>query len=130
MDPSHHQPTVDSGDDEQDGMSIQEFVRLEIPPETFPVTNRLQKMLAKMLRDDQAEDGEDHLIDALATMVVNLETALVNTTAAVVNAHSLSTNLVAYAIGLETRIIKAGVRIQSAQAEVDALISATREDPI
>jgi hypothetical protein len=101
-----------------------------MPPDTFPVTNRLQKMLADTLPPDQAEDGEDPLIDALATMVVNLETALVNTRAAVVKVRGLSTNLAAYTFGLERRIIGAGVRIESARAEAAALVSAVEENAI
>jgi hypothetical protein len=131
MDPSHHQPTVDSGDDEQDGISIQEFLGLELPPENYPVTNRLQKMIAEMLPDDQAEaDGEDPLIDAVATAVVNLEAELVNIRTALMNTRTISAKIAAYAINLEGRILEADVPIRSAQEEMAALGSAMREDPI
>jgi hypothetical protein len=131
MDPSHHQPTVDSGDDGHDGMSIHEFLNLELPPETYPVSSRLQKMIAEILPDNEVEaDGEDSLIDAVATAVVNLEAELVNIRTALTNARTICAKIAAYAINLEGRILEADVPIRSAQEEMAALGSALREDPI
>ena len=121
MDPSHHQPTVDSGDDEQDWISIHEFLDLELSPEDYPVSNRLQKMIAEILSDDEAEDGEDPLIDAIGTALVKLEAELVNIRAALTNARTTSLKLAAYAINLEGRLIAAGVPIRLAQDEMAAL---------
>lgn len=120
MEPSHHQPA----DDEQAGISIQEFLDLELPLESYPVSTRLQKMIAEI-----ETDADDPLIDAVATSVVNLETELADIRTALLNAHTLTAKLATYAINLETRIIEAGVRIGSGQEEVAELGSALREGP-
>lgn len=87
-------------------------------------------MIAEMLPDDEVEtDGEDPLVDALATAVVNLEAELVNVRTGLMNARAISSTLAAYAINLEGRIIEAGVPIRSAQEEMAALGRLLREDP-
>lgn len=124
MDASQNQSHVGPAGDEEAGTSIQEFLDLELPLDHYPVTNRLQKMIAEIETGD-----DDPLIDAVATSVVNLETQLVNTQVGLMNARAITSQLAAYAINLEARIIEAGIPIQSAQEEMAALGNALREDP-